>query len=483
MRGLSVCALLTLGPVACVPDSPRTRDDVATSLRERVGFGLRAPDTPRQPAVPSTVELGDGLSAGDAVAIALWNNGRFQATLAQLGFARAELTRAGVLPNPVFSTFLPLGPKQLEFSLGWNLAWLWQRGARVEVASLRMEQIAETLVQAGLDVARDARVAHARAVAAEERTAIAQQAADTWLEIVRLMEVRLAVGMASELELSTVTVDARTAQIDAERQARNADLARVELRRVLGLEPETDLATLTPPELPAQLPERSHLLKTAMAARPDLRAAELTLEAETARVGLEARSAYQITAVLDANGEGREGFEMGPGFNLPIPLFDRNQAGQEDAEAAVEQAAWNYLAVRQTIAAEVDSAALRLRQAHAALLRWPDEVLTPAERNVTLAKKAFAAGGTSYLAVLESTRGLLNAQQRHIDLMEAARCAAAELARSVGKDLSAQRDPNGRSPETPRAPTSPEPNPGSTPRGPDGAAPAPEAVLEREQTG
>lgn len=436
----AVAILLVLGASACMPDAPRSREDISGDLRRRLGHGLHAEARPEEQGnrarIPASVDLSDGLSPDDAVALALWNNGTFQATLSDLGFARAELTRAGVLPNPVFSTFLPLGPKQFEFNLGWNLAWLWQRGARVEVASLRMERVAETLVQAGLDVARDARVAHAGVIAADARVALSKQAAETWLEIVRLMEVRVRVGMASELELSTVEVDARSAQIDAQREVQGGELARVALRRVMGLPPGTSLQQLTPAPIREDLPDRPALYKLAMAARPDLRAAELAIEAETARIGMEARDAYQFTALLDANAEGSEGFEAGPGLIVPIPLFDRNQAGQQHAEAAVQQAAWRYVAVRQAIAAEVDDAAVRLLQAKQALQRWPIDVLGPASRNVELAKRAFAAGGVSYLAVLDSTRVLLRAQLRQVDLMEGARRAAAELARSVGADLS-----------------------------------------------
>lgn len=439
-RPLAVLAALWIQ--ACIPDSPRTRQDVSDRLRERVGQGLRpqsgrADEAQGQTAerVPEPVDLSDGLSDAEAVAVALWNNGGFQATLADLGFARGELTRAGVLPNPIFSSFLPLGPKQFEFNIGWGLAWLWQRAARVEVASLRMEQVAESLVQAGLDVARDARVAHAAAVAADERRRLSQEAAATWLEIARLMRVRVEVGMSSQLELSAVEVDVRGAQIEAARQVRGAELARVNLRRVLGLTPGTAIGKLAPAPIVAQLPARPALLKAALAARPDLRAAELTIEAEAARAGLEAREAYQFTAQLDANAEGREGFELGPGVIVPIPLFDRNQAGRQNAKAALEQAAWRYVAVRQTIVAEVDGAALRLAQALEALQQWPGAVLAPAKRNVELAKKAFAAGGASYLSVLDSTRVLQQAQLRQVDLKEDARRAHADLARGVGTGI------------------------------------------------
>ncbi len=46
---------------------------------------------------PAGVVLSDGLSEDEAVALALWNNPGFGATLATLGFVRADLQEAGSL--------------------------------------------------------------------------------------------------------------------------------------------------------------------------------------------------------------------------------------------------------------------------------------------------------------------------------------------------------------------------------------------------
>jgi len=42
--------------------------------------------------------------------------------------------------------------------------------------------------------------------------------------------------------------------------------------------------------------------------------------------------------MLDANGEGREGFEMGPGIAADIPIFARNQGGISRAQAELSRA-------------------------------------------------------------------------------------------------------------------------------------------------
>ena len=96
--------------------------------------------------LPPDVNLADGLTQEEAVAIALWNSPTFQATLVDLGIARADLAEAGLLRNPIFSLLFPLGPKQLEFTLQYPFDALVQRPARVAAARVNARAIGERLV-------------------------------------------------------------------------------------------------------------------------------------------------------------------------------------------------------------------------------------------------------------------------------------------------------------------------------------------------
>ncbi len=91
--------------------------------------------------MPPDVSIEDGLTSEEAVAIALWNSPSFQATLADLGIARADLVEAGLLRNPVFSFLFPFGPKQLEWTLQFPFEAIWQRPARVAAARLNAEAV------------------------------------------------------------------------------------------------------------------------------------------------------------------------------------------------------------------------------------------------------------------------------------------------------------------------------------------------------
>ncbi len=105
---------------------------------------------------------------------------------------------------------------------------------------------------------------------------------------------------------------------------------------------------LTPaPEV--KLPRRNlqELFATAFASRPDLRTAELTIEAAGKGLGWERAEILAFTGVLDANGADKEGFEMGPGAQIEIPLFNWNNGKMARATARLQHSIEFYQAKRE----------------------------------------------------------------------------------------------------------------------------------------
>ena len=101
----------------CAARSTYDWSRVSDEIRTRTGHGLRPGSSSLKTDTPAGVVLEDGLTGDEAVAIALWNNARFQADLAELGFARADLRDSGLLRNPVLTFLFPLDQKQLETTM------------------------------------------------------------------------------------------------------------------------------------------------------------------------------------------------------------------------------------------------------------------------------------------------------------------------------------------------------------------------------
>ena len=126
-----------------------------------------------------------------------------------------------------------------------------------------------------------------------------------------------------------------------------------------------------------------------------------------------------------------------PTSRCPAPT----RAGAARADAEVEQAARRYAARRQLVDLEVSEARATLAQSLDSLADWHDRVVSELARAVEKARLAYKSGDVSYLAVLETTRQWIDAGLRDVDLVAAARRAAAELDRSVGTRVTRGKQP------------------------------------------
>lgn len=414
------------------------RQQVDSELQSRVSDGLGPSQCDGESMIPDDVLLDDGVTADEAVAIALWNNSAFNATLAQLGMARGDLVQAGLLRNPQFQILLPGGTKQLEWALFLPIDALLLRETRLDISEREVCRIAEQLVQNGLDVVRDTRVAHADLAFAVDRASLANEAVDVRKRIADLTKKQLDAGDISELEATTARIDFLRAQADAAGLQHAVAQAEARLKQLMSL--GTWQVALQPladdPQLNVSNLELQTLIDEATSCRPDLRAASFAVEAAKKRADVSRWQWLRFDVVADANSGGAGNSNFGPGFRFDIPIFDRNQGGVLTADWSVTQAVQNYNAIRDQVVMEVQTAYSQSRQATDNLAILRSDVLTSLQEAVDLAQKAYVDGGAPYFLVLQTTSQFLDSRAQELQLMADLRRAHANLDRSVGRNLS-----------------------------------------------
>ncbi|MCP3064157.1 TolC family protein [Myxococcus sp. K38C18041901] len=398
------------------------------------------PEGARAASLPPGVSETEALNAQAAVSVALWNSAALQVDMAQLGVSRADLAEAGALPNPTFSLLFPVGPRTIEASLLQPLFSLWQRPSRVAAAKLQVEQVARGLVQNGLDLARDVRLAHAEWVLAEERRVARDALSALWGRTAELVEARFAAGDASQVEVAALRAEAQTAVDSARRARTDVVLARERLRLLMGVVQSPLFAEAQPLATPldTRAPRPlADLVVVAQQARPDVRAAELGIEAAGGRLGWEKTRILQLFARLDAkpstSASGAKELLWVPGVQLEVPLFNWNPGGIGRAEAEMMRASSRYLLLRQQVTNEVLTAREQVLQAAGSLEAFQSHILPAFTAASEGAQKAFDAGDLPYLQVLDALRRLADARLRVLDIEADLRRALAQLDRSLGQ--------------------------------------------------
>lgn len=431
--------LIMFATIGCAVKSSHNRSYISHSLNQRTGHQL-LPEGKKTGAfkLPAGISLTDGLTKDEAIAIAIWNNAKFNAEISKLGFARADLIEAGLLKNPVLSLLFPLGPKQLEATLSLPIDFLWKRPRRIALARLNMRVVAENLIQTGLNLVRDVSIAHSTLILSRNKAEILRQAASLQEEIAKIAQTRLRIGDISSLEETAFRLEAARIRQMAIQASRDAMIAEGHLQLLIGMGVSGKRLKISYSPLPSETPPvLEELLVDAYAARPDLRAAELSLEAAGKQIGLERVNIFKLTAMLDANAEGKEGFESGPGLNLELPIFNQNNGKIIKAKAELERAIQYYLAAKHMIIEAVQQARARYTAAQTVLKGLQDNIVSAAAGAVKNAQEAYNIGEISYLELLTFRRQNLELLLRKAEAEADLRTAEACLEHSIGcKEIS-----------------------------------------------
>ena len=409
---------------------------VSDQLSSRTSFSVEKVQ-PCSEIVPAGVVLDDGLDEAEAVATGLANNSLFQAALAQLGMAGGDAVQASLIANPQVLMYFPSGAKEGQYTLYAPIESYFLRPTRVKVANREYRRIGDQLVQNGLNVARDIRLAYIDLALVSEQSRLAVEAVEIRQSIADLTLARFKDGDISELETITSKVDVLNAKAMQGVQKQNIAISQARLASIIGI--PTEATPLEPSVLDTiQISnlDEDQLIQTALACRPDYHAARWSVAAACERSKLSRWIFWRADSVLDVR-HGTDYTRTGTGLRFDLPIFNRNQGGILRADWEVNAAMHTRDAIRDQIYQDVRVAYRQLVLAQGNLKILESEVLPNLSDAIGISEKGFADGGTDYLLVLQTTTQYLDARARILDQRAMLRRAIAELERSVGRSLNA----------------------------------------------
>jgi len=356
-------------------------------------------------------------------------NGQASYSRQQLGL-KGELQSQGIydaIPSDIANQATgSVNFYQGGFDASWELD-LWGKTRRqIEMARAseqqQIEQHNDALVSLEAEVTRtyfQLRAAQATEASLSQQIAIAQQS-------LALTQSQMQNGLApsSDVESATAQLTALQAQLPQYQsqiaQAKNA------LAVLIGQPPgalDNELAATKPlpalPQLvavgvPSQLTRR----------RPDIRAAEANLHAQTANIGVSVAQLFPSISLTGQLGVRNSDisymdnwsshfYSIGPGINLPIFEGGRLVSNVKLARAQQAAAALNYRQTVLTALQEVENALVSYRtgqQQDTALTQSRDAL----QRAYQLASENYKKGFITYITVLDAQRQLAQTEQRAI---------------------------------------------------------------------
>lgn len=220
--------------------------------------------------------------------------------------------------------------------------------------------------------------------------------------------------------------EARLAEVRAE-----LDRSRTRLAALLGRAADDGVTGRLLPPAPATLSD----LLSRLADRPDLVALAARAEAALADNAATRRHLPEVTVGLGSK-RVDDGFTRDTGtivsVSVPLPLFDRQQAGNQRTAAQAMAARAELTLARQRAESELAGLHRQLAQLTTAADQYRREAVLPSSDLIRIAETAYRAGESSVLELLDAYKGALEAETTALDLEWKAREARIELDQLTG---------------------------------------------------
>ena len=289
-----------------------------------------------QSAEQLSIDLRRGIGPDDAATIALYSNPALRAIRDRRRLASAQVIQAGILPNPVvsyardfvtggntagtvtaynltaaweFTALIPFLPKQTAArksfrSVDLDVAWQeWQIAVNARTAVYRVLSL-------------DAQIARAR-----EATSGLQQSTDAMRKAVDAHE-KTVLDLAA---VESASQDSRATMLALEQEF---EKQRLGLNKILGAEPEANVALRESLSLPTRLtpPAEHDLFDNLESHRLDLLGLRQGMESQdaTVRAAILAQFPKMSVAIVKAS-DTTNVHTTGFAFAVDVPIFDRNQ--------------------------------------------------------------------------------------------------------------------------------------------------------------
>jgi outer membrane protein, heavy metal efflux system len=384
----------------------------------------------------------------DAIALALLQNPGLAAFAWENRAREARILQAGRRPNPLLGvTVEDLGAGELAggginepvqsqatIQLSQLIELGGKRTARHDLATAERDLANWDYEAARIDLLTEVTRAFTEVLAAQETVRLSDETTKLVDQVRASVSARVTAGDVSPIEETRANVALASVQVEAARARRALEASRTKLALLWGSSTAAFMtATGDLRADPAPLPTMSSLTER-LAQTPELarwaselvrRQAALAAERAKGVPDISVSAGYRRFTTVDANA-------LIVGVSVPLPLFDRNRNGIEEARSRVAKVHEE----RRAAEARVNAA---LADAYAALAGAHDEVVTLRATMLPGSQEAFNAvtegyrlGRFGFQDVLESQRTLIAAGSQYLRALADYRKAIASVERLIG---------------------------------------------------
>ncbi|WP_326527159.1 TolC family protein [Dokdonella sp.] len=341
---------------------------------------------------------------------------------AQVDIARSDVVAAGALPNPTIGYTSDRGrSSNLNNEETWLLSQSFdlsgRRGLRREAAELRVESAYSGNRLRHVEWAAEIRQRFHETLFKQEVVRATESWAQRFKRVEGIIEKLAKAGEASGYDRRRLARERQNAELRLNSAKSDLDRASQRLAALVGAPgnaPDTVVGELLP-VLPQAMAEAVRDIER----RPDLQV--LSRRAEAADLEGKAAARGWIPDVTLGVGPKRRETSIGNEnstvmtISLPLPVFDRQQAGQQRAAAEAMHARGEFNLARARAEGELHGLYRQLERLISAAKDYRGSALAETPELLRIAEAAYKGGESSLLELLDAYRG---AQDTEINALE-----------------------------------------------------------------
>lgn len=388
------------------------------------------------------------VSLDQAIQLALANNPDLKATRTQIAQSKAQEITANLRPNPLLSgdsQFVPIfNPSEFstdalnsitQFDIG--VGYLFERGgkrkhrlqAAQDATAVTRSEVSDAERTLTFNVAQQ----FINALLAKSNLNFATLDLTSFQQTVNISEERYKAGDISEGDLLKIKLQLLTFQTDVA-QARVAKAqALISLRQLLGYDSvPRDYDVAGDLEYVPLMGNLDDLQAKALAERPDLRAARQSVKAAESQIGL-ARANAKQDLDLSMNYSHVSGASSTSWFfNIPLPIFDRNQGEIQRTIFARDQSSFAATSAEDRVMADVRNAWEAVSSNDQIVKLYTSGYLKQAQDSRDISDYAYKGGAATLLDLLDAERSYRTTQLGYRQALAAYMLSLEQLRQAVG---------------------------------------------------
>lgn len=410
-----------------------------------------APGDPERRAAPAFQSPTGTVALRDALALALLHHPGLAAFAWETRAREARMLQAARPPNPTLtvlaedigdsaptgSTVEQVVQPQTSIQLSQLIELGGKRAARQHLATLNRDLAAWDYEMARIDVLTEVSRTFTDVLAAQEIVALTEETTRLVEQVQQSVGARVVAGVVSPIEETRANVALAAVRVESARARRALEASRTRLALLWGSPtPAFQAVAGDLKSEPAPLPRVSDLTAQ-IEQSPELGRWAAELAQREAALAVERSKRVPDVSVVAGyrrfTDVGSNAFVVGA--SIPLPLFDRNRGGIEEARSRLAKVHEERRAAQTRVAAALADAYAALASAHDEVTALRLAVLPGSQETFAAVSEGYRLGRFGYLEVLDAQRTLIGAGSQYLRALSDYHKAIANVERLIGAPL------------------------------------------------